>query len=136
MCVHVEAALEERVWNSPGVTGIWVARGDIARNCPAREEPDLDEIRGPLCRVYTSIGGVESRAKSQALGVCNLASRISALAWGVDITVWSDQLARELAAVLYGNSCVGVKGHLVCGLCIDAFDYVDLPAVWPGFESV
>jgi hypothetical protein len=56
-------AREQRRRSSPS-RRVWIGRVGISRYCTAREEPDFDKIRSPLCGVDAALVVVETAAES------------------------------------------------------------------------
>lgn len=97
----------------------------------AGEEPDGDGLVGPLGGIDAAADGVEAWAVGvgvgahvSAPGVLFLTGRVAVAVRGVGF--------REGAGVANGAASVGVQGHLVGGLGVDAFDDVDFTAFGPG----
>ena len=97
----------------------------------ARPEPDLDGLGGPLGGVGSAAGCVEARSEGGRGRVGDGATLVGELIGGVDIAVGSDELASETGVTVDAAARVGVKGHLIDGHVVDAFDDVDFTVVGP-----
>lgn len=104
--IAARAAYEAAGGRAP-VTWIGVGGVEISRCAAAGKGPDADLGGGPFHRVDGAVGGA----------VCASLERAALIA----------------LAIATGKRAAGarVHGHLVLGLTVDAFDDVDLAAVWP-----
>lgn len=107
------AADEGRGGIAPG-GGVGVRAGGAGGDRVSREEPNVDGGAGPFHGVDATVGRVETVAEGGGAALLDAAALV-ALAAGTD----------------HGATGVGVHGHGVVGLIVDAFDDVDLTVVGP-----
>lgn len=130
MVVNVAAALELRQRSSPtGRVGLLAL--DVAGNLASREEVDADGGRVPQSGVNAASVGVEAAAVCSGVTGQDLTASIGRLAGRVDVAVGSGHGSGEGAVVANGATAVGVQGHVVRALVVDALDDVDLATVGP-----
>ena len=106
-------------------------RRDIGGDLGAREIPDRDGLRCPFCGVDAAADGIEAGAVRSGVVAHVGASGVGFLAWGVTVAVCGVG-SGEGACIPDGAAGVGVEGHLVGFLRVDAFDDVDFAALRPG----
>ena len=86
MLINVAVSLELRDRFTPsGWVGI--ATTNVAWDTAGREEPDVDDIAGPLCGEYTAAVGVETITIRSGAGVLNVAALVAGLAGRIDIAI-------------------------------------------------
>ena len=111
--------------------GVGVAGGQITRDRVAREEPDADSLRCPVCSVDASTDGVKATTVRAAVVAGDLAPLVGILTRSIDVAVWSADLTTEGAGIADRTARFGMQGHSITSFRVDALDDVDLAAVRP-----
>ena len=95
--------------------------------------PDGDSLIGPFSGIHPPTSTVEPITVGIRRGSLDPAAGIHGLAGGIYGAIAGEQFAREAGVgdTAPWVSSFGVQDHVVFGLVIDAFDYVDFAVVGP-----